>query len=251
MKVSSLVLTISLASILSVALFSTIPNEAFAQEEQFDYRCYNVNATQPDKDGTRIKLTDQFGTATHTIGPSEEFCNPAIKFIPNDPNAVLPTNVPHLRCWTIDDQGLGDGKIVDILDQFFAQTHEHTLGAAVEFCHTVNKAAGSLNIDGVNLDPDLPFAGSMSAPIQNWKCYSTTGDPPLIPDRELHDQFTRAATQPGIQDPANDDPRFPNATKIAGAIKICTPAIKNYNPTTGPIPSFIQDHMICYDLLND
>jgi len=104
MKGSSLVLTISLASILSVALLSAVPNEASAQEEKFDYRCYNTDRVQPDKntdDPTRIKLTDQFGTQIHQLGPTIEFCNPAVKVGPNDDSAVIPNDVPHLRCWSI------------------------------------------------------------------------------------------------------------------------------------------------------
>ena len=79
MKGMSLMLTMSLASILTVALFSAIPNDASAQQVDFDYRCYNSGTTVPiDPD---ITLIDQFFPSgfEHQIGPSVEFCNPALR----------------------------------------------------------------------------------------------------------------------------------------------------------------------------
>jgi len=257
MKGSSLVLTISLASILSVALLSAVPNEALAQEEQFDYRCYNTDRVQPDKNTaapTLIKLTDQFGTQVHQFGPTLEYCNPAVKVEPNMDSTVLPNDVPHFRCWAIDNTGSIEID-VDILDQFFPNVHEHTVGIPVEFCHTVFKDAGVLNIDGTpSTDPALPYPGDTGDQIEgiiaNWKCYQITGDEPLDPTRRLHDQFTRAANEP---DGTVLDPRFPLDIYVDEPLILCAPAIKNYAgpdfPSEADEPSEILTHLICYDIL--
>jgi len=239
MKVSSLVVTISLFSILSVALLSTVPNEASAQLLGFDYRCYTTNSTLPVP-SDQIRLRDQFEDQVHEITDSLEFCNPAVKVPEGDPDLPPLPFLPHIRCWDIDSPGGNLMIEFFVLDQFFQDKHPHTLGEAVEFCHTVDKMPGSLPDGGM-------YDGTMGAlTIQNWKCYDITGDPPGNPNRDLIDQFTLAAI--GTTDEAN----FPNATIIGSPILFCANAVKNYNPFTsapgGDIPSELTNDLICYDI---
>jgi len=136
MKVTSLLLTLSLASILSITAFSTVTNDAYAQQPLFDYRCYNIDQIFLGNNGNdQIILKDQFfpNGATHTLEYSKEFCNPANKQF-NQPTGTEPPGfLPHLRCWKIDDQGpVGIDVILE--DQFFPLGREHTVMEALEFC---------------------------------------------------------------------------------------------------------------------
>ena len=87
MKGTSIVMTLALASILTVALFSTVPNDASAQPVPFEYRCYETTNEVPTTND--LILFDQFfpeettSGSTHTISTSQEFCNPANKSPPS------------------------------------------------------------------------------------------------------------------------------------------------------------------------
>jgi len=200
----------------------------------------------PIFDGTSIRLVDQFEDQVHTITGSVEFCNPTTKDPPNNPDELPLDFLPHLRCWQIDSPGGSLDITFEVLDQFFATPHEHTIGAAVEFCHTVDKAPGVLNDNGDPIAGAGPFPGTFSTTIQNWKCYTITGDPPTEPNRNLVDQFTIAA---GLSNPV--DTRFPNATIIGDPILFCAPAVKTYGLAQEPIPSDLTNHIICYDIPNE
>jgi len=243
MNGTSLIYTISLVSILTVALFSTVPNEASAQGIDFDYRCYttelNTNPLTTPPGNEDIKLDDQFfgalGTVNliptdHTLTVSEEVCIPANK-IPED-TGVLAV-LPHLRCWTIDDPNPPVNQIVTVEDQFFPNGVNHLVGEAVEFCHTVNKASGT--------NPSFP--ASTSTNIANWKCYSITGDAPPNPNRQLQDQFTETG-----------DSRFPEFIKIGEPIKLCTPATKEHLGQLFPVTTAVaalKFHLKCYNILQE
>ena len=255
MKVSSLVFTISLLSILSVSLLSAVPNDAYAQTEKFDYRCYETDFVIPNfLDGNLIKLDDQFfgeegpfGPAQiHTLSQTLEFCNPAIKVEPNDPADSPLAILPHLRCYQIDNAGGTLDITVNVLDQFFPTPHEHNIGPAVEYCHTVTKDSGTLP-NGQGYPGSLQgLPNENPIVIQNWKCYEITGSAPLDPTRDLYDQFVLAANPVA----GEIDTRFPPGIVIGDAILLCNPAIKNYNPTDDPEPSDLDNHIICYEILN-
>jgi len=252
--------TIAIASILTVALFSTVPNEAFAQQSLFDYRCYNVDSVVPDSanDNNKVILKDQFfpNGVEHTLLSSEEFCNPANKQ-PKQLGNAIPGFLPHLRCWAIDDPEPASNIEVLVRDQFFLAGRIHMIQEAVEFCHTTFKAPGPDTGSG----PAWP-GSTGSEDIANWKCYKITDPNVPIPTpnpRHLEDQFTRA--DPTI-------PGFSQDVTIGDALKLCTPALKTHglfvdlpscevlgtpDPQTGIIPcdtlSFLADkHMKCYDL---
>jgi len=256
MKGSSLVFTISLLSILSVSILSAVPNDAYAQAEQFDYRCYETDFVIPTfEDGNLIKLDDQFfgeegpfGPAQiHTLSQTLEFCNPATKVEPNDPEDSPLAILPHLRCYQIDNAGGTLDISVNVLDQFFPTPHEHNIGPAVEYCHTVTKDGGTLP-NGEGYPGSLQgMTGQVAVVIQNWKCYEITGGTaPLDPTRDLIDQFVLAANPQG----GTIDPRFPADIVIGDAILLCNPAIKNYNPNLADEPSDLDNHIICYEILN-
>jgi len=237
MKGTSIVMTLSLASILTVALFSTVPNEVSAQPVPFDYRCYTTTNAVPDTND--LLLFDQFfptQPSTHTISTSEEFCNPANKSPPS-PEGTPPAGfIPHLRCWNIDDPNPIVGQTVIVRDQFFTDKR-HVIGAAVEFCHTVFKDPGELSGES----GQFPYSGSDQAqPIQNWKCYTITEDtiPPLQPFRLLEDQFTQA-----------NHPSFPRGIEIGEAILLCTPATKTHQSET--FESELTSHLKCYDIIKE
>ena len=146
-------LTISLASILTVALLSAVPNQAFAQQVDFEYRCYNtLPGVEPTLTGMTgvtgtITLTDQFGTETYEITDALEFCNPALKSPEAEPTTDPEVSIPHLRCWTIlEEDGTNDVLNIQVLlnDQFDNVDTEHLVLDAVEFCHTTVKTAGTL-----------------------------------------------------------------------------------------------------------
>jgi len=225
MKASSLVLTISLASILSVAMLSAVPNDASGQlSANFDYRCYTMDTpTIAFKDGNTIRLVDQFEDKIHTITNFKEFCNPAFKADSGQPPGTANPLLPHLRCYEIDHQGADLGIMVTIEDQFFAAAHEHEVLRAVEVCHTVEKLS-----DDVSNGQTFPGSGTVvSQTFQIWKCYSITpGADVPTPDRDLYDQFVTASEDGGA---GNLDPRFPPEVVLGKAILLCPPADKHYN----------------------
>ena len=189
---TSLLLTISLASILTVALLSAVPNQAFAQQVDFEYRCYNtVPGVQPTLTGMTgvtgtITLSDQFGIETYDITDALEFCNPAVKSpeapIENDPEV----SIPHLRCWTIlEEDGTNDILNIQVTldDQF--DTTQHVVQDAVEFCHTTDKTAGTLTAG----TGQVGYTGSNSDNIANWVCYNI--DTPNTPSHRHASVFQR------------------------------------------------------------
>ncbi len=264
MNGTSLIYTIAIASILTVALFSTVPNEAFAQQSLFDYRCYNIdpiNTSPPDQGNNKVTLKDQFfpNGVEHTLLFSEEFCNPANKQ-PKQLGNVIPAFLPHLRCWSIDDPEPASNIEVLVRDQFFLAGRIHMVQEAVEFCHSVDKAPGPMVGATGSQAPQWP-GSTGSEDIANWKCYRITDPNVPIPTpnpRHLEDQFTRAL--PTI-------PGFSQVVTIGDALKLCTPALKTHGPFTDlpscaeldpnsnppfttclTISSLADEHMKCYDL---
>jgi len=220
MKGTSLILTVSLASVLAVSLFSSVTNDAFAQTDDFDYRCYNID---PIDAATTIILKDQFfpNGVTHALGLSEEFCDPANKQ-PNPSGSPIALFLPAVRCWNIDDPE--NPTLVQVLlrDQFFKAGRTATIGPAIQFCHSVDKAVE--DGDQAGLNPGLTWPGSSgSAHIANWKCYFIEDDAAVIPapnPRFLQDQFT-----------ISQIPGFDQDVTILKATKLCTPALKTHENT--------------------
>jgi len=245
MKGMSLILTMSLASILTVALFSAIPNDASAQQVDFDYRCYNSGTTVPiDPD---ITLIDQFFPSgfQHQIGPSVEFCNPAVKTPEAIEGGQPLDDLPHLRCWTLTPGPSVEQEVI-IKDQFFPAGVQHTVKTAVEFCHTTFKDPGSLAHGGGG----NYFAGGSDL-VANWKCYAIDGDAPPQPLRILADQFTGATGGTGA---GGTNTNFPTGIEIGEPVLLCTPATKDYmgNIFSPPIEApALNEHMKCYDIIKE
>ena len=240
---TSLLLTISLASILTIALLSAVPNQAFAQQVDFEYRCYNtVSGVQPTLTGQtgKITLTDQFGTETYDITDAVEFCNPALKS-PEAPPTTLPeVSIPHLRCWTIlEEDGTNNPLNIQVsLDDQFDKT-EHVVLDAVEFCHTTFKSEGSLT----GSTGQVGYSGSNANNIANWICYNIDNpNTPSQPFRRLIDQFTKTNA---------DD--FPDGIEIGEALYLCTPATKVYDGGLFPPDNIksLNQHMKCYDIIKE
>jgi len=247
MKGSSLVLTISLASILSVAMLSAVPNDVSGQlSGNFDYRCYTMDTpTITPKDGFQIRLVDQFEDKIHTITNFLEFCNPAFKADSGQPPGTANTLLPHLRCYEIDHQGPDLGIMVTIEDQFFAAAHEHEVLQAVEVCHTVDKESGTLS----NSETFLGSGDPGTQNFQIWKCYSITpGADVPTPDRDLYDQFVDASEM-GVGTGGLDS-RFPPEVVLGKAILLCPPADKHYNENADPEFSEFSNHLVCYEILS-
>ena len=227
MKGTSLMLTVSLASVLAVSLFSSVTNDAFAQTDDFDYRCYNIDPigpNPPNNGNNLITLKDQFfpGGVLHTLGLSEEFCDPANKQ-PNPTGSPIALFLPAVRCWDINDPE--DATMIQVLlrDQFFKAGRIASIGQAIQFCHSVDKAVEDGDQGGNN--PGLTWPGSSgSAHIANWKCYFIEDLDAVIPapnPRFLQDQFT-----------ISQIPGFLEDVTIGKATKLCTPALKTHGVFT-------------------
>ena len=215
-------LTVSLASVLAVSLFSSVTNDAFAQTDDFDYRCYNIDPISVGNNGNdQITLKDQFfpNGVDHTLALSEEFCDPANKQ-PNPGTAIIPAYLPALRCWDINDPNPATMIQFLLRDQFFKAGRIASIGQAIQFCHSVDKAPEDGDSQGNN--PGLTWPGSsQTAHIANWKCYFIEDvDQPGVEDpnpRFLQDQFTRSSI-----------PGFDETVTIGKATKLCTPALKTH-----------------------
>jgi len=199
MQGTSLILTMSLASILTVALLSAVPNQAFAQQVDFEYRCYNTSdILLPDQPSDILTLIDQFGTRDYNVLKAVEFCNPAIKSPEGNPAADPLDVLPHLRCWALGDKPALN-IVVTLNDQFSDIPVEHTVLKAVEFCHTTTKGMGSLSGPAGPVFYDETANNHSPIHVANWICYDLSDkNTPAEPFRKLKDQFTITGANIGI-----------------------------------------------------
>ncbi len=255
MERTSLLLTLSLASILTVSLLSAVPNQAFAQQIDFEYRCYNtVGTVIPDVPSQKLIVEDQFGTEDYNIIEAVEFCNPALKAPEGNFGASPEGSLPHLRCWSIDDADNNPLNIrVTLKDQFSDDEIEHTILKAVEFCHTTTKGPGSLTLGAGTVAYDETANNHDPLHIANWVCYDITNkNIPDQPIRRLKDEFTITGA----------DSFTPDGVQIGEALLLCTPATKTYfgqsfppgklgiPPPAGTVIT-LEEHLKCYDIVKE
>jgi len=246
MKGTSLMLTVSLLGILSIALVSAVPNQAHAQLQNVDYRCYQVaTGVFPDMPQEQIRLVDQFfpNGKTFNLGQVLELCNPAVKAPEQVPGTDPQTlELPHLRCWELDDPNVTPNAplriSVDVSDQFNLGDITHEILEPVEFCHTTFKVGGSFENSG---DPVGPYLPGDSMDIANWLCYNIENkNEPFQPLRRLFDQFTETGNE-----------NYPDGIEVGEARLLCTPATKTYKGFTFEPTSDnpgVNQHLKCYDI---
>jgi len=255
MERTSLLLTISLASILTVAALSAVPNQAFAQQIDFEYRCYKTSDTLlPDAPTALLNLVDQFTTRDYNIFQAVEFCNPALKAPEGDFGADPEPSIPHLRCWALGDKPALNIQ-VSLTDQFDDKAIDHTVLKAIEFCHTTIKTVGDL-LEGTTTPYDPSPNTHVPVHIANWICYDIDNkNTPGQPIRRLKDEFT-------VTGGTNFSP---DGIEVGPARFLCTPATKLYLPFSNfPTPPGIfgvpapegtvkalDQHMKCYDIVKE
>jgi len=246
---SSVILTISIASVLLLSSSSGIFNEkAYAGRDvvpipQFgDFKCWKPTTTLATISSS-LTLIDQFGTLDARAGvqfdlEQREYCTAADKFINGigglpDSNFDSPFNgvslAQHFQGWRITNVGElnadpATGTRINVKVPQFGHDYDITLGAPYEILVPAAKLHSAYpggQIDSV--DTDI-----------HWKCYMTSDTNPML-----------AAGGPVILT-TQHELQFDT---VGTPFLFCTPVVKIHDGVVNGLGNDqIVDHMACYDL---